>query len=203
MWFKEKRLILASQSPRRAQLLREAGIDFIIKTRETTEDFPPDLPADQVAAYLARKKAHNARGFLETGADIILAADSTVILGQTIYNKPADRAEAASFLRQLSGKKHRVITGCCLLSLTKEAVFSAVSIVHFAPLSTREIDYYIDHYQPYDKAGAYAIQEWIGLCKVSRIEGSYANIVGLPVAMVYAKLQEWNAPQEEIRNPKP
>jgi septum formation protein len=184
-------LILASQSPRRAQLLREAGIDFIIRAREVNEDFPTDLAADEVAPYLARRKAEASLDLLGVAGDVLLTADSTVILGETIYNKPADRTDAQRILRALSGRTHRVVTGCCLLSLEKEEVFSGISHVTFTELSDAEIDYYIDHYQPYDKAGAYAIQEWIGLCKVSRIEGTYANIVGLPVDLVYERLQRF------------
>lgn len=189
MWFSGKRIILASKSPRRAQLLREAGLEYIVKSMDVDEDFPADMPVDLVAPHLAQRKARAAQAFLETKNDVILAADSTVILDQTIFNKPVDYDDAVRMLRQLSGRRHRVVTGCCLLSLHKETVFSGVSQVEFAPLTEEEIRYYIDHYQPFDKAGAYGIQEWIGLCKITGIEGSYANIVGLPVELVYKELR--------------
>ncbi len=182
------RLVLASKSPRRRQLLREAGIPFEVRTREVNEDFPGDLPAAEVAHYLARKKAAACLDLIGE-KEILLTADSTVVLGDTIFNKPADRAEAASFLRALAGKTHQVITGVCLRTLEEEHSFADVSQVRMMPLTEAEIDFYIDEYQPYDKAGAYAIQEWIGLCKVRSIEGSYYNIVGLPVDRVYAALQ--------------
>ena len=182
-----KKLILASQSPRRRQLLEQAGFTFEVKTKPIDESFPEDMPVDEVAGYLARRKAHAAREFI-TGEEILLTADSVVILGDAIYNKPEDAADARRILRALSGRVHRVITGVCLLSKEKERVFSGESRVHFAELSDDEIDYYIRTCQPFDKAGAYAIQEWIGLCKIDRIEGTYANIMGLPVDLVYREM---------------
>ena len=183
----KKKIILASQSPRRRQLLEQAGFTFEIKTKPIDESFPDDMPVDEVAAYLARRKAYAAREFL-TGDEVLLTADSVVILGDTIYNKPEDAEDARRILRALSGQVHRVITGVCLLSKDKERVFSGESRVHFAELADEEIDYYIHTCQPFDKAGAYAIQEWIGLCKIDRIEGTYANIMGLPVDLVYREM---------------
>ncbi len=185
----QKKIILASQSPRRQQLLREAGFTFELKARPIDESFPADMPVDEVAAYLARRKAHAAREFLTGEDQVLLTADSVVILGDTIYNKPADAAEARRMLRALSGKMHRVITGVCLLSLEKERTFQGESRVFFEELSEEEIDYYIETCRPYDKAGSYAIQEWVGLCRVSRIEGTYANIMGLPVDLVYEEMK--------------
>ena len=182
-----KKLILASQSPRRRQLLEQAGFTFEVKTKPLDESFPEDMPVDEVAGYLARRKAHAAREFI-TGEEILLTADSVVILGDAIYNKPEDAADARRILRALSGRVHRVITGVCLLSRDKERVFSGESRVHFAELTDEEIDYYIRTCRPFDKAGAYAIQEWIGLCKIDRIEGTYSNIMGLPVDLVYREL---------------
>ena len=182
-----KKLILASQSPRRRQLLEQAGFTFEVKTKPIDESFPEDMPVDEVAGYLARRKAHAAREFI-TGEEILLTADSVVILGDAIYNKPEDAADARRILRALSGRVHRVITGVCLLSRDKERVFSGESRVHFAELTDEEIDYYIRTCRPFDKAGAYAIQEWIGLCKIDRIEGTYSNIMGLPVDLVYREL---------------
>ncbi|GJM32247.1 MAG: Maf-like protein [Saprospiraceae bacterium] len=190
MIFSDKKIILASASPRRSQLLRQAGIAFEIKIPEVEESYPEELPVEEVAPFLAKKKAEAARSFI-VDKEIILAADSVVILHGIIYEKPVDRADAIRIIGQLSGQVHQVITGVCLLSKEKMEVFSGISKVHFDRLSLEEIEYYVDTCQPFDKAGAYAIQEWIGLCKISRIEGTYANIMGLPVDLVYRKLQDW------------
>ncbi|MEL7020746.1 MAG: Maf family nucleotide pyrophosphatase [Bacteroidota bacterium] len=184
-------LILASKSPRRAQLLREAGIPFEIKTKEVEEIYPDDLSVDQVAQYLAVLKAESCRSFIQRKDDLLLAADSVVILGDTIFGKPKDKADAFHTLRALSGQVHQVTTGVCLLSQNEKVAFSESSKVHFEELTDEEIEYYIEQYQPYDKAGSYAIQEWIGLCKISKIEGTYANIMGLPVDKVYRVLSAW------------
>lgn len=186
-----KNIILASKSPRRSQLLEMAGIKFTIRTREVEEVYPPELPAVDVAAYLAELKADAVKDFLETKNDVILTADSVVILDNVIFGKPKDYEDAVRTLRLLSGCVHEVITGVCLLSQHSRKVFSSVSKVHMDTLSEEEIAYYIKNFQPYDKAGAYAIQEWIGLCKISRIEGTYANIMGLPIDMVYRALQAY------------
>lgn len=191
MWFSNKRLILGSKSPRRAHLLREAGFSFVIRPKDVEESYPETIPPEEVATFLAQKKARAMLEFLETEGDILLTADSVVLLGDEIFGKPTDREDAARILRRLSGNRHRVITGVCLRSQEKELLFAGESVVYFEPLSEEEITYYIDHFQPYDKAGAYAIQEWIGLCKISKIEGTYANIMGLPVDMVYERLQEF------------
>jgi septum formation protein len=186
----DREIILASKSPRRQQLLTAAGIPFRMETNEVEEDFPPDMPVDQVAAFLARKKALAARHFIKD-REIILAADSIVILDDQIFGKPENRDHAIEILQELSGNIHQVITGVCLLTQEKERVFSGFSKVHFAPLRREEIEFYIDTYQPYDKAGAYAIQEWIGLCKITRIEGTYTNIMGLPMEQVYGELMRF------------
>lgn len=183
-----KNLILASKSPRRKQLLEMAGIPFKIRTKEVEEDYPADLAVMEVAPFLARKKAHACRDFIE-GDAILLSADSVVIQSGIIYGKPVDRNDAKRILSILSGQMHTVVTGVCLLSKDKEKIFAGHSQVFFDELSEAEIDYYIDTYKPYDKAGAYAIQEWIGLCKINKIEGTYANIMGLPVDLVYKELQ--------------
>ncbi len=184
----EKKIILASKSPRRSQILREAGLNFEIKVRDVEETYPKDLPSRKVAAFLAEKKALASKEFIEKD-EILLAADCIVILDDVIYGKPKNYEEAVNILNKLSGKVHEVITGVCLLSRNKKSVFSASSRVHLEPLSNEEIEYYIRKFQPYDKAGAYAIQEWIGLCKISKIEGTYSNIMGLPMEMVYRQLQ--------------
>jgi len=185
-----RKIILASQSPRRSFLLGEAGFSFEVRPTDIPEDFPGDMPVDDVAPYLARKKAEAARQWIQHD-EIVLASDSVVILGNHIYNKPSDYEEAFAMLRALSGDMHRVITAVCLLSNDKEVVLSGESRVYFDTLSDEEIAFYLHKYQPYDKAGAYAIQEWIGLCKISRIEGTYSNIMGLPVDLVYKALQSF------------
>lgn len=183
----DKKIILASKSPRRSQLLSEAGFDFEIKTKEVEEDYPADLAVEAVAPYLARKKALASRDIIQDD-EILLAADSVVILGDTIFGKPTDRDDAIRILEALSGNMHQVITGVCLLSKEKEQTFSGISKVYIDELSRAEIEYYIDKFKPFDKAGSYAIQEWIGLCKISKIEGTYSNIMGLPVNLVYKAL---------------
>lgn len=180
-------LILASQSPRRSQLLREAGIEFTVHAVDIDESFPAEMPADAVAPWLAQRKAQAAKHLI-LDKEIILAADSVVIHEGKIYNKPADYTEAFQMIRTLSGQRHTVITGVCLLSNEREQVMAGVSQVWFAPLSDAEIDYYIKQYRPFDKAGSYGVQEWIGLCKITRIDGTYANVMGLPVDLVYEAL---------------
>lgn len=186
----DRTIILASKSPRRQQLLAAAGIPFRLEPLDVEEDYPETMPVDEVAPYLARKKALAGRHLI-TDREIILAADSIVVLDNDIFGKPTGRADAERILHTLSGNIHRVITGVCLLSREKEKTFAGVSKVHFAPLNQQEIDFYLDHYQPYDKAGAYAIQEWIGLCKIRSIEGTYSNIMGLPVELVYEELERF------------
>lgn len=183
-------LILASKSPRRKELLERANIPFTIRTLDVEEIYPDTLPKNEVAEYLAVLKAEAGRPNM-ADHEIILGADSIVILNDTIYGKPKDAEDARHILRQLSGKTHEVITGVCLLSKNKKVSFSAVSKVWMEELSEAEIQYYVEKFQPFDKAGAYAIQEWIGLCKISKIEGTYSNIMGLPTEMVYRALGDF------------
>ena len=185
-----RRLILASKSPRRRQLLHEAGFNFTVQTFDVDESFPPEMPSEAVAPWLAQRKAQAAVHLIQ-GDEIILAADSVVILDGKIYNKPADYREAFSMIRALSGRQHTVITGVCLLSNNKEKVFAGISKVWFAELSDEEIDYHITTSQPFDKAGSYGAQDWIGHCKITRIEGTFQNVMGLPVDLVYAALQDF------------
>ncbi|MDZ7877051.1 MAG: Maf family nucleotide pyrophosphatase [Saprospiraceae bacterium] len=183
------KILLASQSPRRSQLLRESGFtNFTVRPTDSDETLPPQYPVEKAAAFLADMKAEAARSWLTDDEEIILAADTTVVLNNTIYNKPVDFADAQHILRQLSGKVHKVITGVCLLSRNKKRVFSETAKVHFDVLTEADIDFYITHYKPFDKAGAYAVQDWIGHCKIKRIEGSYENIMGLPTHKVYTEL---------------
>lgn len=186
--FPTRPLILVSKSPRRRQLLQEAGFTFSVQGLDVDESFPEDMPVEEVAGHLARRKAHAGR-YLIADREILISADSVVICQGRIYNKPADYDEAVHMLHQLSGNRHTVITGVCLLAAEQERSFSDYSEVFFEPLTDEEMDFYIRQYQPFDKAGAYGVQEWIGLCKIRRIEGSYANVMGLPVHRVYAELK--------------
>lgn len=186
----DRKIILASKSPRRSQLLREAGFQFDIQTKDIEETYPSTLPAEKVAEFLAEKKAEEVKDFI-TSDEIILTADTTVVMGNTIFGKPKDAHDAFDILKTLSGKSHQVITGVCLLSKNKKRVFKGVSTVVFDKLSDEEINYYVDNFQPFDKAGAYAIQEWIGLCKIKKVTGTYSNIVGLPMRKVYKELMKF------------
>lgn len=188
--FPTRPLILASKSPRRSQLLREAGFEFTVQSMDVDESFPPDMPVEEVAAYLARRKALAGREMIKN-REILLAADSVVILNGQIFNKPAGAEEAFAMIRQLAGQKHTVITGVCLLGAERECTFSEHTDVYFDEMDDTEIAYYIRTCQPFDKAGAYGVQEWIGHCKIRRIEGTYANVMGLPVHRVYAELQQF------------
>ncbi len=181
-------LILASQSPRRSQLLREAGFEFSVQSFDMDESFPPEMPPEEVAPWLAQRKAQAAAHLIQD-REIVLAADSVVILDGVIYNKPANYSDAFRMIRALSGKQHTVVTGVCLLAKEKEKVLAGVTKVWFAELTDAEIDYYIRTCQPFDKAGSYGAQDWIGHCKITRIEGTFQNVMGLPVDLVYAALQ--------------
>ena len=183
-------LVLASKSPRRSQLLEAAGIPFTVRTAEVEEVYPPETPGLEIAPYLARLKARGSFHLLNEG-EILLAADSVVLIEGEKYGKPKSREEAVATLLLLSDSVHTVVTGCCLKDAEREEVFSSVAQVHVNVISPEEAAWYVDTYRPYDKAGAYGIQEWIGLAKVSRIEGSYPAIMGLPVAMVYERLLSW------------
>lgn len=186
----KKKIILASASPRRRDLLEKAGFQFEVRPTDIAEDFPDEMPVEEVAEFLAIKKAEAARSGLQK-KEIVLAADSVVILDGLIYGKPSDYNDAFRIISKLSGRAHDVITGVCLLSLEKKVSFSSWSKVHISEISAAEIAYYIEKCQPYDKAGAYAIQEWIGLCKIHKIEGTHTNIMGLPIDRVYTALAEF------------
>lgn len=190
MLFKtDKKIILASQSPRRKQLMQEAGISFEVFVTDIDEDFPDDMEVSVVPEYLAKAKANAAQTMLPNSDAIIIASDCVVILDNIIYGKPTDYEDACRILRQLSGKQHQVVTGVAILEKDRMESFSSTANVFFNELSDEEIKYYVTNYKPYDKAGAYAIQEWIGLCKIAKIEGTYATIMGLPMDLVYEKLK--------------
>ena len=183
------KIILASQSPRRKQLLEWAEVNFEVKVSDTDESYPADLPVEEVAIHIARNKA---LAILETGEvqNPILAADTLVVLRETIIGKPRDRDHAIRILTQLSGQQHRVITGVVILWQRKETCFADVTVVEFHTLTPDEIVFYVDKYKPYDKAGAYAIQEWIGVVGIKSVHGDFYNVMGLPVSRVVRALGE-------------
>ena len=188
---KPYRLILASQSPRRRQLLADAGIEFELAPRfECEESFPNDMPATEVAEYLSKLKSEAYPESLEAN-DILLTADTVVIACGQILGKPADRDEAIAMITMLSGCEHEVVTGVTLRSGERVKSFSVVSKVYFRELSFEEIEYYVDNYRPYDKAGSYGIQEWIGYVGIEGIVGSFYNVMGLPVQRLYCELGEF------------
>ncbi len=187
---KSYQIILASKSPRRKQLLAELGIQFTVESIDTEEDFPIDIPVEQVAEYLAVKKAKPFENRLND-ISLIITADTIVVLGNEIMGKPDNYNEAYTMIEKLSGKAHRVLTGVCVMHKSKQECFTSSTTVYFKKLSHNEIDYYISHYRPYDKAGAYGIQEWIGYIAVERIEGSYFNVMGLPVQHLYEVLRQF------------
>jgi len=180
-------LILGSNSPRRQQILRELGVEFTIRTIDLTEEFPGSIPVDQVAGYLAKKKAE---AFEAIGPDtLLLTADTVVACDARILGKPGNEQEAAIMLETLSGRSHQVYTGTCLRLNENFHLLTDRTAVSFRKLTREEIDYYVHHYMPLDKAGAYGIQEWIGMIGIDRINGSYYNVVGLPVARIYGMFQ--------------
>ncbi len=183
------KVILASRSVRRQQLLRELGIDFEIIVREYDESFPEGLSAGDIAGYVAGNKA---KAFLRDIKDneIIITADTIVWCDGKVLGKPVDSDDAIRMLREISGRTHEVITGVCLTTPEKSVIFTESTKVKFEAMSESEIHYYIEKYAPYDKAGAYGIQEWIGLAACSQIEGSYFNVVGLPVQRLYEELKK-------------
>ena len=187
------KLVLASNSPRRRQLLTELGLAYEIRLLEVDEAFPPYLRRAEVAEFLAtRKAAAYISGLAED--EVLLTADTIVCLEDDVLNKPADRAEAQAMLGRLQGRAHDVFTGVCLRTGDgREVVFSDQTTVHFRPLTTAEIDYYIDTCQPYDKAGSYGAQDWLGLAAIDRLEGSYFNVMGLPTHRVWAELAKLGA----------
>lgn len=186
------KIILASNSPRRKELLSGIDIDYEVKTLpDIDESYPEELPNEQVAEFLAKKKA-SAYADILTDATLLITADTVVILNDEILGKPVDKADAKSMLKKLSGNTHRVITGVYMTSGKKQVAFSDVAFVTFGKLTDEEIDYYVEKYNPMDKAGAYGVQEWIGYVAVERIEGSYFNVMGLPISRVYEELKCYN-----------
>ncbi len=182
-------IILASNSPRRKELLAGLDIPFEVKTLpDIDESFPENLSGLEIPVYIAQAKANAYKQFLEE-TNLLITADTIVWLDNKVYGKPVDASDAFSMLKALSGKTHEVITGVCLTTQEKQVVFSAVSKVKFAILEDVEIQYYIEKYKPYDKAGSYGVQEWIGYIGVESLEGSFYNVMGLPVRLLYQHLK--------------
>jgi septum formation protein len=182
------KIILASQSPRRKQLLEWAEVDFEILIEPTEETYPHGLEPKEVAVHIARQKAIAVNQKHKIEGKPVLAADTIVVLNKEIIGKPKNRAEAISILQKLSGNHHKVITGVVIQNGENEVSFADTTDVEFHPLSQEQIEFYIDKYQPYDKAGAYAIQEWIGVVGIKRVTGDFYNVMGLPVSRVVQAL---------------
>ena len=188
------KLILASNSPRRRELLAGLGLSFEVRVLEgIDESYPDDLPVSEVALYIAGKKADTYRETLSAD-ELVITADTVVIVDEEILGKPVDEDDAVRMLRAISGRTHQVTTGVCLLTQATDHRFAVTTDVTFKPLSDDEIYYYIDHYRPFDKAGAYGIQEWIGYIGVTGLRGSYYNVMGLPVQRIYEAIQKLNRP---------
>ena len=189
-------IILASQSPRRKQLLEWAEIPFEIVIKGTDESYPDDMPIAEVPVHIAREKALAVKAYLEEAYHAththqpILAADTVVVLGNTIIGKPKDKLDAIKILTSLAGQKHQVITGVVILNGTTEIAFADITEVEFHPLTHEQIEFYVEKYKPYDKAGAYAIQEWIGVVGIKSIKGDFYNVMGLPVSRVVQALDK-------------
>lgn len=186
MNLKIPKIILASKSPRRQELLRQMDIDFRIVLKEVDESYPEHLSPEEVAVYIAEKKAKAYDDVLTDEA--VLTADTIVCIDGLILGKPDDTAHAVEMLQRLSGRVHKVITGVCIVYKSEYNLFHDVSEVFFRTLTNEEITTYVEKYQPFDKAGSYGIQEWMGITAIQRIEGSYTNVVGLPTEKVYQQL---------------
>lgn len=184
------KLILASRSPRRQQLLSEMGLNFEIRLFDFDESYPAGLQGNEIASYLSKQKASYFKNEISEN-EIIITADTIVWCNGKVLGKPSGREDAAAMLRELSDNTHDVITGVTILTSDGEHTFSDITRVSFRPLKEEEIYYYIDNFNPYDKAGAYGIQEWIGITACSVIEGSYFNVVGLPSEKLYSELEKF------------
>lgn len=188
--FTRYKLILGSKSPRRQELLRGLNYDFEIRTKETDEAYPENLSAETVPEYLSNKKAQALIPDLETD-ELLITSDTLVIVNNEILGKPKDIVEAKEMLLKLSGKNHKVVTGVTLASSEKKHSFSVATTVFFKKLENSEIEFYIKKYKPFDKAGSYGIQEWIGYIGIEKIEGSYFNVMGLPVFELWEELKRF------------
>jgi len=185
---KNKNIILASGSPRRQELFKELGLDFSIQVKAIKEIYPSTLKKEEITNYLAELKAAAFNELAEN--DIIITSDTIVWLNNKAIEKPKDKLHAIKMLKELSGTGHKVITSICIKTIASQKVFHDETTVYFKPLSMEEITYYVENYEPFDKAGAYGIQEWIGFIGVTKIEGSYFNVMGLPVHKLYEELMK-------------
>jgi len=183
-------IILGSQSPRREALLSGLNIPFEIKIIDVEETYPSQLVGVDIPMYLAEKKADAYKELMDDNT-LLITADTIVWHEGRVFGKPKDKADATRMLKSLSGKTHQVITGVCISSLNRRKTFHVISEVRFARLLPVEIEYYLNNFEPYDKAGAYGVQEWIGYIGVEHIEGSYFNVMGLPVQRLYSELKRW------------
>lgn len=183
-------VVLASKSPRRQELLKGMGAHFVCLTKETPEDYP-EMPFKKVPEYLSRQKSLAFTDEELPSNYLLITADTVVIAENEILGKPADREDALRMLHVLSGKSHHVVTGVTVRTKDKSKTFSAISKVTFAPLDSEEMAYYVDQYKPYDKAGAYGIQEWIGYVGISGLQGSFYNVMGLPTRKLYQTLKSF------------
>jgi len=187
---KNYNIILASQSPRRREILKMLGVDFKVVVKDTDETFPPELQGGAIPEHIAVLKASAFDSDLQSLPDntIIIASDTIVYIDNKVIGKPKGREDAIKMLKTLSGRCHQVLTGVCIKTKDRQRSFFAESKVWFRELSDDEITYYVDNYKPFDKAGAYAVQEWIGAAAIAKIEGSYYNVMGLPSQMLYNEL---------------
>ena len=184
------KIILASQSPRRIELLGGLNIKFEVMVLDVNEDFPAQMVGVDIPMYLAEKKAYAYKHIMDEHT-MIITADTIVWHEGKVLGKPVDETDARRMLRALSGKTHQVITGVCISTLQRRKVFHVISDVRFARLAEVEIEYYLQNFKPYDKAGSYGVQEWIGFVGVEHINGSYFNVMGLPVQRLYNELKRW------------
>lgn len=186
---KNYKLILASASPRRQQLMKDAGFTFEVRLKNIEEKYPHELHLENVPEYLSKVKASAFREELKAD-EVLITADTVVCIHDRILGKPADRKEAISMLQELSGNRHLVVTGVSVTTRMEQLSFSSRTDVFFKHLSNEEIEFYVDTYKPFDKAGAYGIQEWIGYIGIERIEGSFYNVMGLPIQKLYETLRK-------------
>lgn len=185
------KIILASNSPRRKELLAGLDVDFEVRViKGIDESYPDSLPTTDIAEYISRKKA-NAYLHQLAADELLITADTIVVLGSEVMGKPHDETDACRMLRELSGQTHQVITGVTLATTVRQQSFSVVTDVTFKSFTDEEIDYYVSHYKPFDKAGAYGIQEWLGYIGVTALRGSYFNVMGLPVQRIYEALRQF------------
>ena len=184
------KVILASNSPRRKELLSGLGVDYEVKTlADVDESYPDGLSGEEIAKHIARGKAEAYRSLIQAD-ELVITADTIVWLDGTVMGKPKDEEEAKDMLMRLSGKTHQVITGVCLTTASMQKTFATVTDVTFATLTDEEVDYYVTRYQPMDKAGSYGVQEWIGFVGVENLSGSYFNVMGLPIQRLYTELKK-------------